>query len=298
VESRRRRSARIPDPHAVAAFDEHRLGDAVRRAQLRELALRCRTVVDRSFDRRARFRGRRLRDEATVLDHGEARAEDRDVLDDVRRQQHDAPLGELREDVVETQPFLGIESRRRFVDDDQPRIAGDRLRDPEALAHPARVALDLALRGEREVHAPEQLVAEFLDAARSTHALQSQEVREHRASGQVRIEAEVLREIAEFLPHALGVRDDVLSVERDAPRRRLEQSREDPHERRLARAVRTEQTEHARRDVEIDPLERGDGAGIDLDQVAKDEHGVIRMKIGTLGLGSEDRGAPYAGPNE
>ena len=95
--------------------------------------------------------------EPAAADHGEARAQHRDVLDDVRREQHDAVLGELGEQVVEAQPLLGVEPGGRLVDDDEARIAGDRLRDAEPLAHAARVGLDRALAPRTQVHALEQL---------------------------------------------------------------------------------------------------------------------------------------------
>ena len=55
---------------------------------------------------------------------------------------------QLGEQVVEAQALLGIEPGGGLVDDDEPRIAGDRLGDAEPLAHAARVALDRALRRE------------------------------------------------------------------------------------------------------------------------------------------------------
>ena len=70
------------------------------------------------------------------------------------------------EQVVEAQALLGIEAGGGLVDDDEARIAGDRLRDAEALAHAARVALHRALGGEGEVHALEQLADELLASLR------------------------------------------------------------------------------------------------------------------------------------
>ena len=48
-------------------------------------------------------------------------------------------------------------------------------------------------------------------------ALQLEEVREHRLPGEVRVEPELLREIAQLRPDPLGLLGDVLAVEHHAP---------------------------------------------------------------------------------
>src|SRR4030095_16265034 len=93
-----------------------------------------------------------------------------------------------------------------------------------------------------------------------------------RFAREVRIEAELLRQIAELAPDELRILERVGAVERDLTGGRLEQAGDDAHERRLARAVRTEESEHSGRHGEAHALERGDGSGVDLDEIAKDEH--------------------------
>jgi hypothetical protein len=102
------------------------------------------------------------------------------------------------------------------------------------------------------------------------------------APGEVRVEAELLRQVAEQRPHALGAGGHVLAVEHDAPRRRLEQARDDAHQRGLARPVRPQQAEHPVRDLEVDALQRSDRTGIHLDQSLMDSIGP-RGKAGVPG---------------
>ena len=79
-----------------------------------------------------------------------SRAEVGHVVDDVGREDHDDVLADLGEQVEEAVALLGVEARGRLVDDDQLRVADQRLRDAEALAHAAREA------GERLLaHVPE-----------------------------------------------------------------------------------------------------------------------------------------------
>src|SRR6185295_11525900 len=131
------------------------------------------------------------------------RTEHSDVLDDVRREDDDAILRELGEQMVEAEALLGIEARRGLVDDDEPRIPRNRLRDAEALAHAARIALHRALRRVAQVHALEELGRELLHPLGRGHALQLEEMREHRLPAQVRIEAELLRQVSEPWPEGL-----------------------------------------------------------------------------------------------
>ncbi len=144
----------LVEPDAVLTFDEVRLRDATL-GILEQSVVRLGgdgPLVDRPLDGTACQAGRRVGDEPTIANHGKPRAEHRHVLDDMGGQHHDPILGQLGEQPVESQALLGIEPGRRLVDDDQPRIAGDGLGDPQPLAHPSRIGLDLAPRCEGEVN--------------------------------------------------------------------------------------------------------------------------------------------------
>ena len=53
------------------------------------------------------------------VDDGHVAAQFHHVLDDVRGQDHDDVVADLREQVVEAVPFAGIEAGRGLVDDQQ-----------------------------------------------------------------------------------------------------------------------------------------------------------------------------------
>src|SRR5579863_5597697 len=63
-----------------------------------------------------------------------------------------------------------------------------------------------------------------------------------------------------------------LSVESDLPGGWLQESGQNAHQGRLARPVGPQEAEHAVGQIETDALQRGDGAGIDLHQIANQQH--------------------------
>ena len=73
---------------------------------------------------------------------------------------------------------------------------------------------------------------------------------------QVRVDPELLRQVAEDAAHGLLVLEDVDIAEARRSLVRLLQRRDGPHERGLARAVRTDQPEHARGDGQRDAIQR------------------------------------------
>ena len=83
------------------------------------------------------FGGCGERHEAPALDHGEAGAEHRHILHDVRGENDDAVLRQLREEPVEAQALLGVQPRRGLIHNDEPEVPGDGLGQPQPLAHAA-----------------------------------------------------------------------------------------------------------------------------------------------------------------
>ena len=76
-------------------------------------------------------------------------------------------------------------------------------------------------------------------------------------AGQVLVDRGVLSGEPDDVPQLLRVTDDVVSRHGGVTRVRVEEGREDPHNRGLARAVRPEQSEHrARLDVQVHTVER------------------------------------------
>src|SRR6185369_15492414 len=109
-------------------------------------------------------------------------------------------------------------------------------------------------------------------AAGSRHPLEIEQMGEHLLAGELGVEAEVLRQVAEPAAQRLRVGQDVRAVQLDAARGRLEEAGEDPHEGGLAGAVGSEQAEHPGRDVEIDSLQGRHRARVDFHQVADGQH--------------------------
>ena len=98
--------------------------------------------------------------------------------------------------MAEPHALLGIEAHGRLVDDQQPRVVEQRLRDADALAHAAGETAEAAGPRLGEVDQLEQ----FVDARRARprgRPLTAAEVREELARAQMRIDAEVLRQVAE-----------------------------------------------------------------------------------------------------
>src|SRR5690348_9843270 len=76
-----------------------------------------------------------LETDSAAIDDGDMRAELAHVVHDVRRENDEAVLSQLGEEIEKTHTLLRIESRRWLVDDDEPWIAEERDGDAEALTH-------------------------------------------------------------------------------------------------------------------------------------------------------------------
>ena len=142
-----------------AAGEEAR-GDHLVVAPMRlEFALADALAPDPAVHRLDQLERRAGADDAAGGDDRHARAQVGDVLDDVRRQDHDHVLADLGQQVEEAVALLGVEAGGGLVDDDQLRLAEQRLRDAEALAHAAGEA------GQRLLaHVPEvDLLQQRLD---------------------------------------------------------------------------------------------------------------------------------------
>ena len=103
-------------------------------------------------------RARRLRFEQDLaaVDDRHAAAQLLDVLDDVRREDDDAVLADLAQQVQEADALGRVEPRGRLVDDDQLRVAEQRDGDAEALPHAAGERAELLLAHLPQVGPPEQ----------------------------------------------------------------------------------------------------------------------------------------------
>jgi hypothetical protein len=92
------------------------------------------------------------------IDDRELAAQVGNVADDVRRQDHDHVGGDVGEQVVEADALSGSRPGGRLVDDDELRVAEQRLGDAEALPHAAREAAEVLLANGMQVDAMQQRV--------------------------------------------------------------------------------------------------------------------------------------------
>ncbi len=223
----------------------------------------------------------------TFADDRHLSAQRGDVADDVRREQDHDLARQFGEQILEAIALLRIEPGRRLVDHQQFRRADQRLRDAEALAHAARITSESTLLHAGEIHALEQRRDDVLAITGVGDALHAGEVVEHLLGRQTRIDAEVLRQVAEDPPHVVLANAQVEIVQHHRAVVGLEQCRETLHQGRLAGAVRTEQSEHPVLDREADAAQRLDAAGVGLPQVSNFKHvcRAILRKVGLAELG-------------
>ena len=186
-----------------------------------------------------------------------------------RQQEGRALADEAADDVPHAEPAARVEPGRRLVEEQEPRSADQRAPEVQPAAHPARVGLDDAIAGVGEV----ELLEELVGAAPGLGRRQLVEPAEHPqvlAPGQVLVDRRVLAGQADDLAELVGLLDDVEAGDGRSSGVRLEQRRQDPDRRRLARAVGSEQTEDgALGDLEIEPVEGADlvlARLVDLDQ--------------------------------
>ena len=163
------------------------------------------------------------------------------LLEVVRREQDRQPLarGEARELVPHRNARLGVETGRRLVEIDDARAVHECDRDVEPALHPARVAADDAVSGPGEVEQLEQ----FADAPAHLVPAEALDLRVQRqvlAAGRRTVDARRLRHVADRLADRARFGGDVVTRDDGAPGVGLRERREDPHGRRLPRAVRSE----------------------------------------------------------
>ena len=194
-------------------------------------------------------------------------------------------LHQLRDEVEDLGLDGHVERRRRLVRDQQPRVAGERLRDEHPLAHSpgelVRVGVHLAFR-VRQAHPPQQLdaarprlpPAEPPSAAASRGRAAAALVRQDRVhellphrEDRVQVGHRVLEDHRDLHPAEgaeprLAGRDQVLAAVEDAPggdagRRGGQQAEDALRGHRLAAARLADDAERfARREIEAHPVER------------------------------------------
>src|SRR5690606_10472696 len=241
---KRRRIREHANPHAAARF-RHLIDDLAGFRQIDPLAAAGADLPRPAFRDPRKIRGLAVVDDASAAHDDDSLARHRDVLDDVRREQHDPALGEPRQQIAEADALARIETDRRLVDDDDRRMAQQGPCDGDPLPHAARVAADLLVLALVESDLGEQRVDALAALAPVADLVQQREIVEVLARGQMIRQTELLRKIAD--PAADVAADPPLrhAAVVDRARRRIEHAGEQPQQRRLARPVRPEYADHA-----------------------------------------------------
>src|SRR5687767_6546106 len=209
-------------------------------------------------DRPLQGGGRVERDDLSVIDDRDAVAQLVRLFHVVRREQDRAALPlQVAHAVAEVARGLRIEPDGRLVQDHERRIRQQRAGEREALAHAGRVALDVVVGAVRELHAHERCLDPGTRLTRR-HVVQRGEVLEVLARGELPVEAALAGEHrADPGADLARLLHDVDAEHARLAAGRLEEGREHPHRRRLARAVRAEDPEDlARLDGEVDAGDR------------------------------------------
>src|SRR5215218_2026409 len=194
----------------------------------------------------------------------------------MRVEQHaHAALAQPLEQPADRVPAGGVERAGRLVEQQQPRRADERLREPEPLLHPLRHRPDVAAGDVAELDELEQL-APLRRAARRPDQLLVQP--EQLVRGAPVGEAEQLGQVAEL--RVGGGRAGRAPADLDRSRARPDQPAGDLHQRRLAGAVGPEQPEQlAGAELEVDSAQRLHRA-IGLAQ-ARDREGGGHPRVGS-----------------
>jgi hypothetical protein len=202
------------DVHDGAAREQLRGDDGGVALERRELGSRDDAPPEAAAQVGHRARGLRLEEDAPPVDDREAGAQLGHVLDDVRGEDDDAVLPELAEQVEEAHALGGVEPRGRLVDDHQLGAAEQGDGDAEALLHAAGVAAELLAAHVPEVHLAEECLHGVPARAPARDPLEQREVVEQLLGAHVRVQAELLGEVAQGLPNALGSRRTSIAAPR------------------------------------------------------------------------------------
>src|SRR4029077_18702676 len=159
--------------------------------------------------------------------------------------------------------LFGVEAGGGLIHNEELGIVEQRLGDADALAHAAGKAAERAASGVCEIDEIEEL-ADALARGGGVETLDGGEVFEKFERGEIRIDAEILRQIAEDRAEGIGILADVFVIPKDAAGSWLRDGGEDTHERGLTGAIGTEEAENAGAERELEIAEGGDVAAVGL----------------------------------
>ncbi len=240
--------------------------------------LRERSCVAVHLDRDERGRAseraeRPCADQRPAFDHHEVLAHPLDLGEEVaRHQDRDPELGaDAAHEVEHLVPSHRVEPVGRLVEQHQLRVVDERLRELDALPHAGRVAAHRAIALLEEADVAQRLRGALAGGA-ARQAVHLGHVRDELGRADLERQAVVLRHVADAATDLEPSRGDVEVEHRRGARRRLEQPEQDLDQRALPRPVRAHQPDHARLELELEPVESDDGA-VPLGQRAGGDQG-------------------------
>ena len=186
--------------------------------------------------------GRSVGNQLALRDQGDVGGRRFDVRHDMGRENDDAIAGEIREQIAEADPLFRIQSGRGFIDDQQLWIVQQRLRDADALPHASGVSAQRAFAHIGQI----DQIQQFIDAAARggcVQAFHGSEIFEEFDRVQIRIDAEILRQISE-LPRMPSDQPPCRRRSIGLAVGRARNRRQDAHQRCLSRAVGSEKSEN------------------------------------------------------
>jgi hypothetical protein len=210
---------------------------------------------------------RALRHEPAAADHHHLVDGLRHLGQHVARHEHRAPLARLAaQELAQPADALGIEAVGGLVEHERARVAEQRSREAQPLAHAERVALHAPPAGAVELDQPEHLV----DPARREPGRGGQDAQVV-ASGPARVELRAFQHGADDL-HRIVQLPVGAALDRGRPRGGQRQAEQRAQRSGLAGTIGSEEAEHAAGGgLEGEPVDR-DVRPESLRQVADLEH--------------------------
>ena len=165
------------DTQLVLAADEMRRNDLHRFFQSFVLGIGghdfCPDAASEGFER---LRRHTFNEQLSVADHGHARAELPNVVNDVRGEDHHNAAADGAEQIEETIAFGGVEAGGGFIHDDKFGTREERLGDAETLLHAAGISSEGLFAKIPEVGLLQEAFDELLAFAAIRNALHDREM--------------------------------------------------------------------------------------------------------------------------
>ncbi len=154
------------------------------------------------------------------------------------------------------QSLARVHPVERLIEEQDPRVVDECSGQLGPLAHALRIRADRTVRGIGQVDRGDRPGGRAIGVG---HALETRVEPGELAAREEGVDRLALGHETDVAVH-LGTAPGALAFDQDASRRRREEARHQVEERRLARAVGTEQPGHARAESERDVVDRDDVA--------------------------------------